>query len=709
MSRLARSIFAGLTLAAVLAAAGHSHAAVLPEPPVEKTLPNGLRVLVFPRPQAGFVQVQVILSAGTIAEAADQRGAAPLVSQMLRLGTSSRSAESFGEDIDRLGGSYAAAATRENAAIGAAYLPEDLEAGLELLSDAIVNPIFDAAVFERVRDQAVRELVRLHGDPVATAEEQLWPFALAGLPAARPPLGDLTSLFTLTRESLRSFHRDHYRPDRAVLAIAGDVTAERAFAAAGEWFGRWAGRGTSLPAASAAASVPAGTRILLVDRPDLASASVRLGWSLPGREASDDAARAVAVSLFDDALGKRLANRLPAGAGLGAGIAQLRGAGLLDVRFNVPADSAAVAIERVRRAVRLTRDAAPDPARLAEWTAQIRATYPMRFGTVGGMLAQWLAADAAGGGATAALESYPARVAALDGAAVTAALKRGWDLERTAVVVIGPAAKLRGPLARIGTVTEVKLDQPPDESAAAAPVAPPTEAEKKLGRERIDKAIAAHGGLAALKGIKDLVSEARIRLVLQGQELRGELRQIRKEPMKMVYLTQFESFESRQVLNGDRAWSVTPTGELQAADSVGTLALQSGFSSDVPHLLLAAADPTTQVADRGTMRIGKQDLWAVEITPVRGQRRRLYLDPATAHLTAMEQHEAGARATGVPARRLYRDMRKVDGILMPFEEERQLEGQTVMNVYVTKLQVNADVSEDEFTPPASMAPSLEKK
>ena len=731
MNRLARSIFsrrllaAGVTAAGVTAAgfvaasllaaglgalAGVSPAAAasLSEPPVEQALANGLRVVVFPRPGAGFVQVQLTLAAGTAAESPDQRGAAPLAAQMLRLGTSSRSAETFGEDVDRLGGSFAATASRENAAVGAAFLPGDFEGGLELLSDAVINPIFDDAVFGRVRDQAVRELVRLHGDPVATAEEQLWPLVLPGVPAARPPLGDLASLFTLTRESLRNFHRDHYRPDRAVLAIAGDITAERALAAATEWFGRWSGRGAG-PAAAATASAPAGTRILLVDRPEIPIASVRLGWSLPGRDAADDLARTVAVSLFDDALRSRLGSRLPAGSGLGAGFAQLRGAGVLDVRFTVAADSAAVAIDRARRAVRQVREAAPEAARLAGLTSQIRAAYPMRFGTVGGTLTQWLAADAAGRDPQGAIDSYPARAAALDGAAVTAALKRDWELDRLAVVVVGPAAKLRGPLARIGTVQEVKLDQPPEDRAAAEVEAVPTAAERKLGRERIDQALAAHGGLAAIKGIRDMVSEARIRLVLQGQELRGELRQLRKEPMKMVYLTRFESFESRQVLSGDRAWSVTATGELQSSDSVGVRALQSGFSSDVPHLLMAAADPTTQVADRGTVRIGKQDVWAVEIVPVRGQRRRLYLDPATSQLVAMDQREESARGAGLPARRLYRDMRPVDGILMPFEEERQLEGKTVMNVYVTRLQVNIDLSENEFLPPSSMPVVPDKK
>jgi len=691
----ARSLLA----AGLLLVAGAASAAAAPyfEPPVQKTLPNGLRVAVFPRPGAGFVQVQLHLAAGTAMESPGQRGVAPLVAQMLRHGTSSRSAETFGEDVDRLGGSFAATASREHASIGAAFLPADLEGGLELLSDAVINPIFDEAAFGRIRDQAVRELVRLHGDPVSTAEEQLWGFALEGEPAARPPLGDLASLFTLPREALRDFHRDYYRPDRGLLVIAGDVSAERAFAVAEEWFGRWAGRGAAAPARGSAAP-PAGVRILLVDRPDLATASVRLGWRVPGRDAPDELARSVAVGLFDDALRARLASRLPAGADPGVGFAPLSGAALLDVRFSVPADSAAVAIERARRAVRQTREAAFDDARLKALTGQIRAAYPLRFGTLGGLLTQWLAA-AAGPEPQRAIESYPERLAALDGAAIAAALKRDWDLDRTTVVVVGPAARLRGPLARLGELREVRLDQPPDQRAAPEPPAPPTVAELTLGRERMDRAIAAHGGLAALKRIKDLVSEARIRLLLQGRELRGELRQVRKEPMRMVYLTSFESFESRQVLNGDRAWSVTPTGELQDADSIGVAALQSGFTSDVPHLLLTAADPNTQLAARGTARIGDRDLWVVEMNPARGQRRRLYLDPATAQVVAMDQVEEGARGSAA-ARRLYRDMRTVEGLLMPFEEERQLEGQTVMHVFVTRLNVNSGVLDEEFMKPA---------
>ena len=56
---------------------------------------------------------------------------------------------------------------------------------------------------------------------------------------------------------------------------------------------------------------------------------------------------------------------------------------------------------------------------------------------------------------------------------------------------------------------------------------------------------------------------------------------------------------------------------------------------------------------------------------------------------------------GLIARRVYRDIRSVDGVLLAFEEERQLEGQTVMQVFVTKLTINTNVPEEEFKRPAS--------
>ena len=58
----------------------------------------------------------------------------------------------------------------------------------------------------------------------------------------RSASGDIQSLIGTTRDHVQSFYRGRWRPDRAVLTISGDVTPERAFAVAEEWFGRWSGK-----------------------------------------------------------------------------------------------------------------------------------------------------------------------------------------------------------------------------------------------------------------------------------------------------------------------------------------------------------------------------------------------------------------------------------------------------------------------------------
>jgi len=145
--------WAGLfaVLAMAVAATGSEAALHLP-PPAERTLENGLRVIVFQRPRLPIVQVQLTVPAGAAAEPADQSGVARLTAELLRQGTTSRDARSVSDEVDRLGGSLAGSASRDYAAVSAAFLSQDLEAGIELVSDVVMNPVFPEAEFRRARN-----------------------------------------------------------------------------------------------------------------------------------------------------------------------------------------------------------------------------------------------------------------------------------------------------------------------------------------------------------------------------------------------------------------------------------------------------------------------------------------------------------------------------------------------------------------------------
>ncbi len=209
--------------------------------PETRTLENGLRVVVFPRHTLPIVQMQLLLPAGLAQEPADVPGVASATADLLRAGTSSRTAESFQADVDQLGGGINASASRDFATVSGAFLAGDFDAGLELLADATIHPIFPDEEIAAYRTRSAGLLMRLRRDPVALADAQLWSWAFAGHAYGRPLLGSLESLARLDRDAVSAFHRDHYRPDRAVLVVAGDVDPEHVFAAAADRFGSWAG------------------------------------------------------------------------------------------------------------------------------------------------------------------------------------------------------------------------------------------------------------------------------------------------------------------------------------------------------------------------------------------------------------------------------------------------------------------------------------
>jgi len=107
----------GLLLSLALAVPGIAHAAAFT--PVTRTLPNGLRVVVFPRPGLRVVQIQLQVAAGLRDEPASQAGLAYLTAQILRLGTTSRSADDFQTELDTLGATLAVSVTRDAAQIAA--------------------------------------------------------------------------------------------------------------------------------------------------------------------------------------------------------------------------------------------------------------------------------------------------------------------------------------------------------------------------------------------------------------------------------------------------------------------------------------------------------------------------------------------------------------------------------------------------------------
>ena len=667
---------------------GPATAAPVPQPAVRR-FDNGLTVAVYTDDRQPIVQLQVLVPAGAVHEAVGEEGLANLTFQMLGEGTSSRTGEAFNQAIQALGGALGGNASREFTTVHGSFLSADFEAGLELVSDVVLHPIFPEPRLMAVKSQLATGLVRARQNPATLADEHLWAAVYAGHPYGRSVNGALGSVSGLGVGQIRSFHRDRYRPDGALLAIAGDVAPERAFRVAEELFGSWGGRARE--AAPAAPPAPAtGWRVRIVDAPGLLRAELRMGTPGPARGAGDFEALTVAGELLRVDL-----------AGGRVGLSGLRDGGLLALAGSVPVDSVGATVTRWRAVVGRWAAATPSDPVLEPARRRLTGSFTLQFETLGGWIAQWMAMRTHGL-ADDALTGYVSRIRALPGSAVHAAAARWAAPDRMMLVVVGPAARLRPQLEGIGTIEVVSAE--PTAELAPTPsttTTPPAPEQMIRGRSLAGRAAAAHGGLERLRGIRDSSLEGDMVMTPGLNQYAGRITQLRKEPDRFLFRTAFAALTTTQCLDGKRAWAQLgePAQQIEDLDSLTVVALRAAFRSDLQHLLLAANDPTARVAWRGQERRDDRDVDVLEVVGADGERRLLFLDVTSHQLVAMEQSEQGHSA-----RRVYRDLRPVDGVLWPFSEERLLDGQRAMTLSLSKVALNKGIPDATFRKPGTAAP-----
>lgn len=657
-------------------------AAVRYPAPLTRTLPNGLRVVVFQRPGLPIVQAQLQAPAGLAAEAKGHDGLASLTAQLLRQGTTSRSGEDFATELDTLGATLAVNVTRDAGQVAAGCLVPEFESVLELMSDAVVNPLFSEESFQLVRRQVAGQLGQQAQNPAALADERATALAFGSHPYGHGLRGNLESLLGATRDQVREFHRDHWRPDRAVLVIAGDIDAERAFTSAAEWFGRWSGKSV----ADAAHEAPAPRKgVVVYDLPGSPVTEVRAALLGPGRADAGYAGWAVAREALEGGL-------LPAGAH--ATLLPGREASLLLVSSSARPESTAVVAGRMKRALQTlaspaSRAAAGDA--LAAARRRAAEAWPLSLETVGQWIASWLAGDVAGLPADH-LATMPAAfaTAGLDG--VAKAVSGGYTL-----LLAGPAERMKGRLASLGPIDTLQqaVQSPVVETGVKV-----TEEQRKRGKALVAQAVTAHGGAAKLAAAKVAEQAAELHMSVAGRDLTGEVRTLRVDPSRLVHLTRFLEFEHRQVLDGDRGWTLSTAGDsatMIPADSTTLLSFRSIFESDLVHVLRAAADPEAAAYSVGRGTIDQKPVDRVEFSSKLGIRTRLSLDATSHRIVAVESLPT---PQGVwRDRRHWSEYVQVEGVWWPRQEMRELDGEQVSRTVLRRIVVNDPVDTTLFRRP----------
>lgn len=673
--------------------------------PVVRTLPNGLTVAVRVDHRLPIVQMQLEVGAGSAMETPLEPGLASFTAGLLTQGTASRSRTDLVGELARLGGTLDGSAGREVATLSGAFGAADAETGLELLADVALHPAFPAEAVEDARARQGNAVARAHQDPAALADEHVIGLALAGDPLAHPPAGIPSAIATFGRSQAQDFHRRFWRPDHALLAIAGDVDPDRVLRAAEEQFGEWAGK---TAAAGPPPPPPAGAaHIRLIDAPRMGHAEIRLALPGPARGAPEADALTLACALLGGNADARLAR---AGAGLTprASWTGFRERGLIVLGTTARTDSVAAAVRAMRETLRQFVARPPTDTETAAEARRYADGYALGLETLGDWISQWMTMRVYGL-PDDQLQRHAERIGAVTAPQIGDAVRKWFVPGSGTVVVVGPAQSLRPALAALGEVAVVTPDAPP------VPVVvlpsqrgtPPSPEELTRGREQVAQALAAHGGATAIERIPDSILEGALTINTGTRTLTGTIRELRRAPDRYRLSTVVEHTPTEGGLVGGRGWvSGGASGDsVVDADSAGVSELRASFAADLQHVLLAAAAPASRVAARGRERLDAREVDVVEVVTAGGRRQVLFLDPNDHRVAGVEQTEATTPDAPVVVRRLWGDFRLVSGVWWPYNEERRVQDRTVMIVQLRNVKLGAGLTDAAFARPGSPEPA----
>lgn len=285
----------------------------------QRTLTNGLRVIVAPNRSLPLISADLRVASGSASDPQGGAGLAGMTADLLTRGTTSRSATQIASEIESLGADIGSGAGVDSSSVSMQTRSDRQAEAFTVFADVVRNPAFAGEELERARAEALDNLQVALSTPGSISG-----FAMTRALYGETPYGGIaspTTLASISTEGMGEFHRTYWRPDNAVLVITGDVSAEEGFAIAQRHFGDWATPADPLPPRADANDWAPGVRTIVVDLPDTGQAAVAMGLRGVARTDADYFPLLVANNVLGGGYSARLNTeiRIRRGLSYGAG------------------------------------------------------------------------------------------------------------------------------------------------------------------------------------------------------------------------------------------------------------------------------------------------------------------------------------------------------------------------------------------------------
>ena len=189
-------------------------------------LDNGLTIIGEEIPYVKSISLGLWINAGSRIEDEKISGISHFIEHMLFKGTKNRTSKDIASEIDNLGGQINAFTSKECTCYYVKLLDSHIDIGIDILSDMILNPLFDKIDIDKERLVILEELKMYEDSPEDLAYDLLIENIYSGDGLGMNIIGTTKSLDDINQEEILNYFEKYYVPNNSVISISGNFKFE---------------------------------------------------------------------------------------------------------------------------------------------------------------------------------------------------------------------------------------------------------------------------------------------------------------------------------------------------------------------------------------------------------------------------------------------------------------------------------------------------
>ena len=536
-----------------------------PQPPVPQRveLDSGMIIYLLEDHELPIVDISVQIRTGAIYEPEGKIGLAAITGAVMRTGgTTSKTGDELDEILENLAASVEVGIGGDSGTASMSVLKEDLDTGLAILADVLMNPAFreDKIELEKVQH---RSSIARRNDSARSITSREFRKLIHGADSPYARTTEYDTINSITRDDLVAFHAKYFRPNNTILGVLGDFNSEEILGKIRGAFTGWQPAEIDLPEKPKVREDMA-RRVGLVTKDDVNQTNIRMGHVGWLRSNEDYPALVVGCQILGIGFSSRLMNSIQSRKGIGIFRRQQLRRGLRRPRgfsHRLCNESRRVRLRQPRPFWQKSNGCVPEEVSDEELKQAIDGfmnSSVFDYDSKGEILSRAL---------RYAYYDYPqdfveqlmAGIRNVTKSDVQRVVAKYMHPDQFTILAVGKASDFDKPLDSLGDVTEIDITIP---TPSPEPVPEAGEGDVAKAREILAAATEAHGGLENLKQVKTLVRHRKMVMNSPGGEMTfdGQVTAVFPDKMRYDMTLLGIGMKMSRIFDGQSTWMVAPQG-----------------------------------------------------------------------------------------------------------------------------------------------------